>query len=198
MSNEDFGGNLNDYPNEKYKKFFDKFSEIKTLNISEWKPLHLISYFVQKYKDQYDVKYQFKFNSPSPVKSFEVFQIKKLAQLLSSNPQIIKEYIDWIFINVVPKAKRRLTSISFLTAESTVNDYKMRVLCVGKKDSGVDRSTSLPDQYAQVFNDCQVHAHTYGDVAFLSQMEPMPENIAVALDGIERLGFDMEILKRIA
>jgi hypothetical protein len=35
------GGILNEVPNEYYKKFFDKFEEIKILEIEKWKPVHI-------------------------------------------------------------------------------------------------------------------------------------------------------------
>ena len=31
------GGELTDCPNEQYQKFFDKFAEVETLNITDWK-----------------------------------------------------------------------------------------------------------------------------------------------------------------
>src|ERR1017187_6952153 len=136
--NEDsFGGNLTDLPNEKYKKFFATFDEIETIDVSQWRPSHVLGYFCKKYKDTYGVPYRFKFNSPSPPKCFEIFQVKRLCMLLSSNPTILKGYIDWIYENKVVKAKRRLTSISFMTNEGVVQDYKMNVLLAGKKNLSV-------------------------------------------------------------
>ena len=131
-------------PNEKYEKFFEKFKEINTLDPSSWNATHILGYFCKKYKEQYQVDYQFKFNSPSPAKCFEVFQIKRLAMMLSSNPSLLREYIDWVYLNKVVKAKRRLTSISFMTNEGLVKEYKFNVLLAGKKNLNVDRSTPLP------------------------------------------------------
>jgi DNA integrity scanning protein DisA with diadenylate cyclase activity len=156
-----------------------------------------VGYFCKKYKEAYGVDYPWKFNNPSPKKCFEVWQMNTLVAKLSANPKLLKDYIDWAFDNLVPKAKRKLTSISFMTKDEVLNPYKVNVLLGDKKSLNVDRSTPLPDKYQQVFRDCQVHAHTYGDVAFLSQMDPIAENVATALDHIELLGFDMEILKRI-
>lgn len=192
---ESTGGELTDYPNEKYKQFFDKFPEIKTLDVAQWKPVHVLAYFCKKYQDQYQTKYQFKFNSPSPPKCFEVFQVKRLAMLLSSNPTILKGYIDWIYENKVVKAKRRLTSISFMTNEGVVQDYKMNVLLAGKQNLSVDRSTPLPTKYREPFLSLG-GVSTYGDLAFVSQME-QTEAIKIALAQLQELGFDMEILGRI-
>lgn len=191
------GGELTDAPNDQYQKFFDKFKEIETLDASEFKPVHLLAYFCKKYFDTYKVKYQFKFNSPSPNKCFEVFQIKKLASMLTANPKLLKEYIDWIYENKVIKAKRRLTSISFMTNEGVVNEYKMNVLLAGKKNLNVDRSTPLPDKFKIIFQSAGVTINNYGELAFLSQMSDMPSPLVLAFEKAEQEGFDKEILGRI-
>lgn len=191
------GGELNEYPNDQYRKFFEKFPEINTLDIKEWKTVHIISYFCSKYKEIYNKDYQFKFNSPSPSKCFEVFQIKKLASMLTANPALLKKYIDWVFETKVVKAKRRLTSISFMTVEGLVNEYKFNVLLVGKKNLNVDRSTPLPDKYKAIFKEANLNISTYGELAFVSQMAEMPFEIIGAFQKIEEEGFDKEVLSRI-
>ena len=123
----DTGGDLNDAPNPNYQKFFDKFLEIETLETKNWKVPHLIGYFCKKYFETYKVKYKFKFNSPAPSKCFEVFQIKKLASCLTSDPVLLKEYIDWVYKTKVVKAK-----ISELLPEA-----------FRPKDVGVDRKKYL-------------------------------------------------------
>jgi len=190
------GGELGEYPNDKYRQFFEKFPEIDTLEVSEWKTVHVLAYFCKKYEEQYGVKYSFKFNSPSPPKCFEVFQVKRLAMLLSSNPTILKEYIDWVFKTKVVEAKRRLTSISFMTNEGVCTSYKMNVLLAGKKNLNVDRSTPLPDKYKAVFQEIGVFANTYGDLAFLSQMEQTAEMVET-FQKLAALGFDKDIVARI-
>lgn len=191
------GGELTDAPNEQYRKFFEKFTEIDTLDVLSWKPVHILAYFCKKYKEQYNTDYKFKFNSPSPIKCFEVFQIKKLASMLTAQPNLLRDYIDWVYLTKVVQAKRKLTSISFMTVEGVVNEYKFNVLLSGKKNLSVDRSTPLPGKYKEVFVACQVPVNTYGDLAFLSQMSPMPDDFILALTQIEALGFDKEILGRI-
>jgi len=191
------GGELTDYPNDQYRKFFDKFAEIETLDTKEWKPVHLLSYFCKKYKEQYGTDYKFKFNSPSPMKCFEVFQTKKLASMLTSNPTLLKEYIDWIYANKVIQAKRRLTSISFMTVEGVVNEYKFNVLLAGKKNLNVDRSTPLPENYQAAFKEAGATIKTYGELAFVSQMSDLSFEMQGAFIKLEALGFDKEILERI-
>lgn len=155
--------NLNEVPNEAYKKFFDKFKDIDTISVDQWNVNHLIGYFCRCYKNEYNIDYKFKFNSTAPSKSFEVFQMKKLAQLLSSDPNILKSYIDFVFEVKVKSAKRRLTSISFLLYENLILDYKKRYL--SGKLSTIDRTTSLPDNLKNIFGKYSIS--TYGDLAFL-------------------------------
>jgi hypothetical protein len=192
----DDGGELTPIPNEKYKKFFDKFAEIETLEVEQWKAAHLLGYFCKKYRETYNEDYTWKFNNPNPSKCFEVWQLNTLVARLSANPKILKDYIDWAYKVLVPKAKRRLTSISFMTKDEIVIGYKMNVLLAGKKNLNVDRSSPLPENYRKVFADIGVFVVNYGDLAFLALMEQTDEMKAAFLKIVE-LGFDEDILKRI-
>jgi len=196
-------GELGDAPNDKWKKFFEQFPEIEALESSKWKPVHLLAYFCKKYKEAYNTKYTFKFNSPSPVKSFEVFQIKRLALLLSSNPTVLRDYIDWVYREKVEKAKRRLTSISFMTHEDLVNNYKMNVLLGNKKQLHIDRSTPLPSDYKELLKPVGA-MNTYGDLTFMVQALKLGSfdndtstKFHAVLEQLVKLGLDMDILDRI-
>lgn len=196
MIKEDIGGDLTDIPNEKYKKFFDKFKEIETLDITQWRAAHVLAYFCKKYKEQYNVKYQFKFNSPSPTKCFEIFQIKRLSNMLTANPSLLKEYIDWVYATKVVQAKRRLTSISFMTNEGLMNEYKFNVL-LADKSINIDRSTLLPEKYQTVFQEAGMSIKTYGELAFISHMSDMSDELIAAFDNVAKMGLDKESLKKI-
>ena len=192
------GGSLTDAPNENYRKFFDKFSEIETLDTKDWKPIHVLAYFCKKYFETYKVKYKFKFNSPAPSKSFEVFQVKKLASNLTSDPVLLKEYIDWVYLNKVTKAKRRLTSISFMTVEGVMNEYKFNVLLKQNNlNETIDRSTPLPDKYKAIFNEIGYSMNTYGDLAFLSKMPDMSPELNRAFLLAKTQGLESFILDKI-
>jgi hypothetical protein len=195
---EETGGELTTIPNDKYKKFFDKFAEIDTLDVAQWKTAHILSYFCKKYKETYGMDYSWKFNNPSPAKCFEVWQTNTLVAKLSANPKILRDYIDWVYKNYVPKVKTRFRSISFITKDDIVQDYKMNVLLAGQKNLHVDRSTPLPAPYIDVFKEvANINIGTYGDLAFISQMDPMPDNLTQAINQITESGFDIEVLKRI-
>ena len=194
----DDGGDLTPIPNDKYKKFFDKFAEIDTLDVSQWKVAHILGYFCKKYKQTYGIDYSWKFNNQSPTKSFEVWQANTLAAKLSANPKILRDYIDWVYATYVPKTKARFRSVSFITKDEIVQDYKMNVLLAGQKNLQVDRSTQLPPNYIEVMNEIGgVNVTTYGDLAFLSHMDPMPDNIAKAMEKLAEFGLDQDVFRRI-
>ncbi len=193
---EETGGELTGVPNEKYAKFFSKFTEIDVLPLEEWKVAHLLGYFCKKYKAIYGIDYPWKFNHQNPNKCFEVWQFNTLCAKLSANPKILKEYIDWAYQILVPQAKRRLTSISFLTRDEVVNPYKMNILLGGKKNLNVDRSTELPETYCEVFRNIGISIANYGELAFVAHMTQTSQ-MTGAFQKIEELGFDMEILERI-
>lgn len=191
-------GDLGSAPNDKWAKFFTQFSEIETLETSKWKPVHLIGYFCKKYYQAYNVKYQFKFNSPSPVKSFEVFQIKRLALLLSSNSTVLRDYIDWAFKEKTEKNKRRVTSISFITNEELVNNYKFNVLLANNGALHIDRSTQLPQDCQNVIKNLyDTTVKTYGDLAFLNAALAADSKWQTVVSELQIIGFDVSILEKI-
>lgn len=194
------GGELFDPPNDKYKKFFETFQEIDKLENTQWKVAHIIGYFCRMYYKQYGKNYQFKFNSELPSKCFEVFQVKKLAMQLTSKADLLKAYIDWIFVNKIPNTKRRITSISFLTKEDIVNEYKINVLLAGN-DTGsnnVDRSTLLPEKYKSIFSNTKYNIETYGDLSFIYQTcDESSHDLLECFSQLENIGFDKNILKEI-
>lgn len=158
------GGKLGETPNDKYVKFFKQFDEIETTSVEQWRVVHLLGYFCKQFQTTYNTEYQFKYNSPSPSKCFEVFQIKKLGQVLSSKPNILKDYIDWVFADKAVKEKIRFRSVSFLTREEIVKEYKMTHLLATK----IDRTTPLPVSIQKIFAGFG-EVNTYGDLAFLQQ-----------------------------
>lgn len=195
---EETGGELTTIPNEKWKKFFDKGLEFATLDVTQWKLAHLLMYFSSKYRETYGISYSWKYNNQNPIKSFEVWQMNTLAAKLSANPKILRDYIDWVFKTHVPKTKARFRSVSFITKDEIVQDYKLNVLLAGQKNLQVDRSTQLPSNYADIMRTVGgVNVSTYGDLAFLAHMDPMPDNITKAMAQLAEFGLDQNVLKRI-
>lgn len=156
------------YPSIYWERFFSKFSEIDLLPVSEWKSLHLIAYFCKLYKNQFNTDYSFKFNSNSPSKSFETFQINKLGGILSTDPSIIKSYIDWWFATQIIAKNKKFRSISAMTDANIVNIYKFDILIPG--NLSIDRTTQLPNNYLQIISGHDDSIKTYGDLSFIDIM----------------------------
>lgn len=181
--------------NEHYQKFFDKFKEIETLEVSKWNTNHLIGYFCKIYKNHYNSDYNFKFNSTAPSKSFEVFQMKKLAQNLTSNPSIIKKYIEWAFKEKVKSAKRKITSIAFLSHENLVNEFKLKYLAGDLKDQQIDRTTPIPKEYLDIIQKYSYQISNYGELSFLIQITD--KSISDMSNELESVGLNLSLIKKI-
>src|ERR1700722_4369096 len=193
-------GELGSLPNAKWQKFFEQAIEIETLPIASWKPAHLLFYFAKRYREAFDADYAFKFNSTTPAKSFEIFQVKRLAMQISSNPETLKGYIDWFF-EQQKEHKRRFTSISAMTKDEVVNEYKWTVLPSKKKGLYLTRSSEIELDWREVLSDYGFGTiKTYGDLAFLYQAmksqgldSDMISKFNEALSHLQLEGFDPSI-----
>jgi hypothetical protein len=190
---------LTSYPSIHYKKFFERFPEIETIEVKEWSATHVIAYFCKKYKAYYGLDYTFRFNSTAPGKSYEVFQIGKLANMLSAEPVILKDYIDYFFEQKIINRKRRITSLAFLTDANVVNDYKFKKLLIGKSIS-VDRSTAIPPNYIEVINEFGFKLKTYGELSFVKRCVDNGngnEKYKDMLNALTKAGLDITLLDRV-
>jgi hypothetical protein len=186
---------LNGPVNEHYQKFFEKFKEIESLEVSKWNTNHLIGYFCKIYKNHYNCDYNFKFNSSAPSKSFEVFQMKKLAQNLTTSPVIIKKYIEWAFKEKVKAAKRRITSIAFLSHENLVSEYKLKYLAGELKDQQIDRTTLIPKEYLDIVQKYSYQIFNYGELSFLIQIDD--KSISEMSKELEEAGMNLNLVRKI-
>lgn len=187
--------NNSEYPSIYWEKFFKRFDEINSVPVKEWDNVNILSYFCDKYKNHYGLSFTFKFNSNSPSKSYEIFQMRKLSQMLSSDPQILKDYIDWWFENKIVLKKKRITTMAFMTDANVVNEYKFKRLVM---DSGktIDRTTGLPIKFIEIIDKYEGQCKTYGDLSFIRKSgEQKFKDMFVEL---EKNGFELNILERVS
>lgn len=187
---------FDDAPNDAYKKFFLKFKEVETLPTNEWSVTHLIGYFCKLYLDHYNVNYKFKYNTTAPSKCFEVFQVKKLGQNLSGDAVLLKRYIEWAFKEKVKSAKRKITSIAFLSHETLVNEYKLKYLAGDLQDQKMDRATNIPEEFMQIIKKYNYSISTYGELSFLLQIEE--DSISEMSGELSAAGLDLNKVKKIS
>jgi len=197
---------LSKVPNTKYQKLFEQFQEIDALPIDQWKQPHILGYICKKFKETFGVEYVFKFNTPLPSKSFELWQVKALSGKLSSRPEILKAYIDWAYAEKAKTAKRKPTSISFLTQDEYTNQYKWKVLAAYQPAQPVvtklSRVTPLPPEYLQVCQEYQwLTIKTYGDLSFLyhsiESNEIIENRRLTTLAAVSEKGLDITLLDTI-
>lgn len=181
---------LTDAVSPAYSKWFSQFVEIEMLPVAQWKPLHVIAYWVKLYKSQYGVDYTFKFNHTAPSKSWEILQIKKISQMLSSDPIILKSYIDWFFQTVIISKKKRITSIALLANSIDINKYKFQFLMPNKS---IDRSTAIPPNYMEVVKRFNTPITNYGELAFVKNSEDYKD----MMNELVKSGFDIKILDKV-
>lgn len=193
----DFDFQLGEVPNNNYVKFFEKFKEINTLPVKQWNVTHVLAYFCKKYRETYNIDFKFKFNTPQPSKCFEIFQIKKLSLNLTSDPALLKDYIDWAFATKVPQAKRKLTSVSFMVQEDMMQWYKLNVLLGDQQTETISRTTQLLEKYQIIFQEAGIPITTYGELSMMAQVDLQTPEFILALSKIEELGFNKNILEKI-
>ena len=175
-----------------WQKFFAKFSDIDILPTKEWKDVHIIAYFCKKYKTQYNIDYTFKFNA-SPSKCYENYNLKKVVSMLSSDPEILKQYIDWVFEEKVIQRKKRITVIGFLASVDMIAEFKFKYLT---NNFAMDRAYPLPDNIKEIVIRSGFTAETYGDLAFLRSMF-QDSNLVALWERLESENFDLSVLAKI-
>lgn len=153
-------------PNSNYERFFEKFKNLDSTDVKNWDKTLILAYFCKKYKEKYSEDFVFRFNTPQPSKCFEVFVINKLCINLSSNPEILKTYIDYIFDTKIKNAKRKITSINTLDDIKYLSVFKTKYLN-NSIEIKIDRTTSLPKDVLDVVRLINENILTYGDLAFV-------------------------------
>lgn len=189
---------LSSAPSIFYEKFFNRFKEIESKPVPEWDATLIIAYFCKLYKEYYNVDYTFKLNA-TPSKSYEVYNIKKLSSMLSSDPLILKDYIDWFFQDKIRSKKKRITSMAFVTDATTVNDFKFKFLLLGKSKP-VDRSVEIPATYKESMQKHGINLKTYGELSFLKRVVDAgngSEEHKKMFEDLKLLGMDLSVLEKV-
>jgi len=140
-----------------WQKFFRRFSEIETLPIGEWKPLHHIAHFSLRYHKHYGKRFSFSVIG-APSSSKEVYLIKRVAATLgTSNSKILKEYIDWVFDNKLANSKRKIRSIGFFANTDFCNEFKLYL----SEKNRIYRHTELPNEYKKIAESLDIYAYIW-------------------------------------
>lgn len=176
-----------------WQKFFACAIELDALPVSKWKSAHLVLHFARKYYAYYGIEYTFAFNG-SPSQSSEVKLLGRLSNMLTKDPVILKDYIDWYFETEIVKRKRKINSIAAIAQIKSINDYKFNRLLSIKK-SNIDRSTLLPPNYIDIISKYGLEIKDYGGLAFLKRMNE--KRYDTVFDALKVEGLDISTLENV-
>lgn len=191
---------LNALLSKPWQKFLAKFKEIETIPNSEWKEIHLLSYFCKRYENCYGKKFALSFRG-APSKCTEIYMMKKLMVMLNTtNMRTIRSYIDWVFDFKIVPTHMKIRSIGFLTTPGFGNEFNL----YREKQDKIGKSTELPAEYKQVANTLNLPVFTYGDLAFIKMaLDQSPNSEArapykVLFHNLMAIGFEPSVLNNLA
>jgi len=190
--------NVTNQLSKHWQKFLLKFEEINNLDPSEWKEVHLLSFFCKRYEQAYSQKYSLSFKTTAPSRCPEINVIKRVqAMLNTTNTAIVKEYIFWVFdVKIVP-SKTKIRSINYLLTNGYGNEFNQFWINKNK----VDKTTELPDEYKQIALKLGVQVSTYGDLAFAKMALESYDNDSTEpykklFHTLKVIGFNEDVLER--
>lgn len=177
-----------------WQKFFQKFEEIETVSVSEWREYHVLGYICKKYEEKFNKKFNITIKN-APSKSPDIYLIKRIfASLNTVNTKVVKEYIDWVFENKT--SKRPFNKLSYFLAQGFANEfYSARIA----KANNWDRSSTLPESYKSMAKELDISVNTYGDLAFVNMAAERSQDKTspyyVLIKNLELIGLDLNRLK---
>jgi len=183
------------YTPKRWQTFFLKLKTWEDDKISKWNDHQLLGYFLKRHKDCSGIKYVFDI-SKTPSKTSELFMMKKLKGAIeTTNPTLIKEYIDWVFDKKIIPNKQKVTSVGFLTMPKFINEF----LFYKKEAARPRRSVSLPKDYKELANQLNISVETFGDIAFIKMSsDKFKQDIThpnvVFLNNLQAMGLDLNTL----
>lgn len=195
VENTDPYAGLNAY----WRKFFNKFDDIDdpTFKVSKWKEVHILAYICKRYEQLFNKKFAVTIKG-APGKSPDIYMVKTIiASLNTSNNNIVKEYIDWVYdTKIVPK-KVKFRRIGFFVTSGFANEF---LDTRANKRKKMSKSLELPGSYVEIAKDLGITVKTYGDLAFIKMSldrnsDDKSSPYYVLISNLELLGLDMQQLK---
>ena len=180
-----------------WETFFKKLSLHKDMPVEDWKEYQLLGYLVSRLDTYLQRKFAFSL-SGQPSKCSEMFFLKKIIYSLDTkDPEIVKNYIDWVFEKKIIPNKVKLRTLGYFHNPSFTNEF----LEQNKKSKQITRTTSLPEEYKTIVNFFKAPAETFGDLAFVKKIiESNPDDedsvaFKKMFSNLISIGFKEECLK---
>lgn len=178
-------------PWQKFKNRLDNYNQV---SIEKWTTEQLVGHTMSRYKDYMCSDYALSYNG-APLQSKEIYCLNRAAAMLSLSIPNMKNYIDWVFDKLIIPKKVIISSFGFFCHDNVVNAYKKEI----KKSSKLSRTTSLPNEYDEIFESFGMSIYTYGDLSFAKQASECSddENIRLMFLQLQQAGFDFEKLNEL-
>jgi len=116
--------------------------------------------------------------------------------MISADPAIIKDYIDWFFDRKIGLKKKRITSLAYVVDANHASEYKFKNLAMSK-DAVIERTTKLPPQYQTIADQMNIKCNTYGDLSFIMKSINTDEDKKFIYN-LKMAGLNLEILKKVS
>lgn len=161
-----------------------------------WDFYDVLGYIINKYKDCFGFDYSFTY-SGSPSKSPEIYTVKRMMNTLCGPRHdflIAREYIDWVFSNIVMDGKREVMSLALFFSTKVINKFKFE----SRKAKVITRDKELPKKYLDVILSMGIDGvSTYGDICFVKKAcenRDDEDEYVILLKRLEDAGFDVDLV----
>lgn len=187
-------------PNSAWTKFKDKLENFEQIPTDSWTEVEILGYLLKRYREHYEIDFSLSYSGP-PSKCSEMFCIKRMLTTVGTTKGVIaKEYIDWVFDNIIKKQNTKITSLGFFFTANICNRFKSEF----RKSRQITKSTELPTIFLDVVKSVQLNVKTYGDLAFLQlarQDEERDEQelaqYNILFEKLQNVGFNPALLNNL-
>lgn len=188
--------NLLNYLSKPWRNFLTKLALYRDLKPSQWSEYQILGYLLSRFELVYNQKFALSYRG-APSKCPEMFMVKKLYPTLNStDPRLIKEYIDWCYdTKLIPK-RMNIRTLGYFTTPGLANEFLLNK----KTAETITKSTPLPTVFLQAAETLAIPVSTYGDLAFIKMaVDQNPDSPARAphknlLKSLMALGLKEELL----
>jgi len=186
-------------PNLHWKKFENRLRTYSKVPLEDWKETEVLAYILDRYEKEYEINFTLSYSGP-PTKCGEMYCTRRMiATLGTEDPTILKEYIDWVYDDVIKVQKLQLESLAFFFTASLCRKFKT----VYRQRNKITKDTKLKDEFVSIVTDNGFDAETYGDLAFMKMAVDTDserddaEQITMLLDQLKQNGLNIDVLDRL-
>lgn len=200
MATKEINNNALDIkPSKHWQNFHHKLGMFERFSPNQWTEIQLLGYILDRYKKLYGREYSIAMKG-APGKCSEMFFVRNMIRTIgTSDMNIIKEYVDWVYDKKIIPENKKIKTFSYFMMAGLVNEFQFDKT----ENEIIKRSTELPINYKEIANNLNVSVNTYGDLAFVKMAYDkakgdLNNTYVQFFSRLEGNGFNIEILERLA